>query len=186
MRQKFIVDTSLRKMFVIYGDSLVKIIDDVRFGKNGVCVYSDMMEGGMRTPLGIYNLGVSFGMHDLNIKYPYIKIDENSYWVDDVNSNYYNCFVQEGDINNFGYPYIVSGSKDEFKSAEHLIDYPLAYEYAIFIEYNYPSIPGKGSAIFLHCHGGEYTGGCISISEEDMKWILSYIDRSSNPVIKIR
>ena len=186
MDQRFIVETKAKKMFVMSGNNLVKIIDDVRFGKNGVCDFSKMKEGGNKTPLGKYNLGIAFGIHDLDIDYPYIKIDDNSYWVDDVNSNFYNCFVQIGDVNNFGYSYVVSGNKNDFSSAEHLIDYSKSYEYAIFTGYNISNIKGRGSAIFLHCHGGEFTAGCISISREDMKWLLKYIDRSLNPVIEIK
>lgn len=185
MRQKIVVKTKLKKMFVMRDDCLIKIIDDVRFGKNGVCDFYKMKEGGKKTPLGEYSLGIAFGIHDLNIDYPYIKIDDNSYWVDDVNSKFYNCFVQIGHVNNFGYPYIVSGKEDDFSSAEHLIDFPESYEYAIFTGYNSFNIKGKGSAIFLHCHSGEFTDGCISISREDMIWILKFIDNSFNPIIEI-
>ena len=77
----------------------------------------------MKTPLGEYYLGVAFGCADTNISYPYIKVDDNNYWVDDVNSNYYNYFVQTSDRKlDVNYPYVINSLKD-FYSAEHLINY---------------------------------------------------------------
>lgn len=191
--QLLVVDTKSKSMDVYNNDSFIKTIHDVWIGKNGCCIKEDMHEGDMKTPLGDFYLGVSFGLSDNNINYPYIKIDENSYWVDDVDSKYYNYFVQLSDRKlNVNYPYVVNSLEKDFNSAEHLIDYEKAYKYAVFIEYNSVSsdnepIPGKGSAIFLHCHGNKgYTGGCISIKEEDMEWVLKFLDFSKKPKIIIK
>ena len=95
-------------------------------------------------------------------------------------------------INTFDYPYIVNTNQKEFSSAEHLIDYPKQYEYAIYIEYNvdgekYEDGIGKGSAIFLHCLGDKgYTGGCVAISKEDMLFILNFLDRNKHPQVLIK
>lgn len=193
MEQLLVVDSNSKKMEVYLDDKLVKIIDDVRIGLNGVCDYDDMIEGGKRTPLGLYNLGVCFGIHDIDINYPYIKIDEGSYWVDDYKSKYYNYFVEVGgNVNTFDYDYIFNVKDKDFESAEHLIDYKEAYEYGIFIEYNVDNKlknglgNNKGSAIFLHCHSGEYTFGCIAISRDDMEWIIYFLDRSKKPKILIK
>jgi len=182
--QELLVDTNKCKLFVKEDDEVVKVIDNVKFGKNGVCSFDEMMEGGKRTPLGTYKLGISFGIHDLDIDYPYIRIDNDCYWVDDPNSFYYNCMVSKGKIDDFGYDYIYSYITD-FKSSEHLSDYKVQYEYAIFIEYNIERRKNKGSAIFLHCSSGPYTLGCISIPKDDMKWLLFFMDRKKNPIIKI-
>lgn len=73
-----------------------------------------------------------------------------------------------------------------WNSAEHLMDYPQAYKYAIVINYNMsPVISGKGSAIFLHCMTGSYTAGCIAIPEDDMLYILKHLDSSKKPIIVI-
>ena len=193
--QLIIVNTSEKKMFVYENKMLIKIINDVCIGKNGVANFKEAREGDGKTPLGLYNLGVSFGVHDLDIQYPYIKISSNSYWVDDADSKYYNNFVEVGGaVNTFGYSYIANLRDRKFNSAEHLIDYKKQYEYAVFVEFNSSNQidesgkgNGIGSAIFLHCHGDKgYTGGCIAISKEDMLWILSYLNKDYNPKIMIK
>ena len=188
--QLFVVDIENKMMEVYDDDKLVKSIADVWIGRNGVTTFEDAIDFDEKTPLGTFNLGVSFGIHDLNINYPYIKIDEK-----DRKSRHYNYFVEIGkNIEDFGYPYIVSLEKKDFSSAEHLMDYKQQYEYAIFIEYNTSNQineegigNNKGSAIFLHCHGNKgYTGGCVAINKEDMFWIINYIDRRKNPKILIK
>lgn len=191
--QLLVVDTKSKNMDIYNNETFVKSINDVWIGKNGFSIEKDMHEGDMKTPLGEYYLGVAFGMEDNKINYPYIKIDENSYWVDDVDSKHYNYFVQLSNRKlNVDYPYVVNSLERDFNSAEHLIDYERTYKYSVFIEYNSATlednpIPGKGSAIFLHCHGSKgYTGGCISIKEEDMKWVLKFLDYSKRPKIIIK
>lgn len=140
-------------------------------GKNGVSGKS--CEGDYCTPKGIYNLGFAFGteyLQNLNIEYRIIK--NNCYWIDDPESTLYNQWVESGNVS--------------WKSAEHLIDYPSAYKYAVVINYNMsPIISGKGSAIFLHCMTGSYTAGCVAIPEGDMFNIIKRLDSSKNPIIII-
>ena len=57
-----------------------------------------------------------------NNKIEYKNIDEYLYWVDDINSKYYNQLVDSRNINK------------DWKSAEHLIEYPNEYEYVIEIK----------------------------------------------------
>lgn len=191
--QLLLVDTKLKIINIYDNGIFVKLIKDVWIGKNGCSTRDDKHEGDMKTPLGEYYLGVAFGNENINITYPYIRLDENSYWVDDVKSKYYNYFVQIGDrIINVNYPYVVNLLEKDFSSTEHLMDYEKAYRYAVFIEYNCATleekpIPGKGSAIFLHCHGIKgYTGGCISIKEEDMEWILRFLKYEKETKIVIK
>ena len=192
MNQLIVVEISNKNTMKIYeDDKLIKNINHVEIGKNGVNKHT--YEGSMTTPLGQFNLGIAFGTHNLNINYPYIKINKNLYWVDDENSKYYNKLVSLNEkINNFNYSYIINLNKKNFSSAEHLIDYPKQYEYAIYIEYNvngekYEDGRGKSSAIFIHCLGDKgYTGGCIAIPREEMIFILNFLDRNKNPKIIIK
>lgn len=192
MNQLIVVEISNKNTMKIYeDDKLIKNINHVEIGKNGVSKHT--YEGSMTTPLGQFNLGIAFGTHNLNINYPYIKINKNLYWVDDENSKYYNKLVSLNEkINNFNYSYIINLNKKNFSSAEHLIDYPKQYEYAIYIEYNvngekYEDGRGKSSAIFIHCLGDKgYTGGCIAIPREEMIFILNFLDRNKNPKIIIK
>ena len=192
MNQLIVVEIGNRNTMKLYkDDKLIKNINHVEIGKNGVNKHT--YEGSMTTPLGQFNLGIAFGIHNLNINYPYIKINKNLYWVDDENSKYYNKLVSLNEkINNLNYPYIINLNKKDFSSAEHLIDYPRQYEYAIYIEYNvngekYEDGRGKSSAIFIHCLGDKgYTGGCIAIPREEMIFILNFLDRNKNPKIIIK
>ena len=191
--QLLIVDTKNKKMYIYDDKKLVKTISNVYYGKNGVASSNEMIEGGLKTPVGKYKLGIAFGTEDVNIDYPYIKINNDSYWVDDSTSPYYNKFVQiNSKVNDYDYPYVLNIEKKDFSSAEHLIEYAKYYKYSVFIEYNAPTIknsaiPNKGSAIFLHCSGNkEYTYGCISVSEEDMEWIIHFLNKDKNPCIIIK
>ena len=190
--QLIVVEIGNINTMKIYEDgNLIKEINHVEIGKNGAS--ENIHESSIKTPLGHFNLGIAFGTHDLKINYPYIKINENLYWIDDVNSKYYNKLISlNNKINTYNYPYIINTDKKEFVSAEHLINYSKQYEYAVNIEYNingekYENGIGKGSAIFLHCLGDKgYTGGCIAISKEDMLFVLNFLNRNKNPQILIK
>lgn len=187
--QLLIVNIGKEKTIEVYEDGrLIKIINNVIIGKNGLTEANNKKEGDKKTPIGLFNLGISFGIHKLNINYPYIKIQDNDYWVDDINSKYYNYFVRIGDvIPSFGYSYIKSINFSDFLTAEHLINFKTFYEYAVFIEYNIQSTKCKGSALFLHCKSNNnYTSGCIAVSKRDMEFIINFININKNPKILIQ
>lgn len=141
-------------------------------GKNGVSEKSS--EGDYCTPEGIYSLGFAFGTEPMSgLSIEYRQINSNCYWVDDSESPLYNQWIESSNIT--------------WNSAEHLVDYPKAYKYAVVVNYNMsPVIPYKGSAIFLHCMTGSYTAGCIAISEDDMLFMLNHLDSNKMPVIIIK
>lgn len=86
------------------------------------------------------------------------------YWVDDSKSKYYNQLVD------------ISKVEKDWNSAEHLIDYPIQYEYLIEIKTNPNNIPEQGSAIFLHFANNKATEGCIAVDTEIMRRIIENID----------
>lgn len=137
-------------------------------GKNGVT--TEKQEGDGKTPLGEFKLGIMLGTHimqkDVN-GLKYLKITKDMYWVDDSKSKYYNQLVN-----------ILEVEKD-WNSAEHLIDYPIQYEYLIEIKTNPNNIPEKGSAIFLHCTNNKPTAGCIAINKDSMKKIIESINENT-------
>lgn len=149
----------------------IKIIQaQALLGKNGVT--NNKREGDGKTPKGIYKLGIVFGIHDkVQTDLKYITINKNLYWIDDVKSQFYNKMVDTTKV------------KKDWKTAEHLIDYPIEYEYAIEIKTNEKNIPGKGSAIFLHCSNEKATAGCIAIDKENMVKVLKNL--SENVLINI-
>lgn len=136
-------------------------------------VSADASEYASYTPKGLFSLGTGFGIcDDPGTGLDYIKISEDSYWVDDVNSKYYNQYVE--------------GTEDkDWSSAEHLIEYSGAYDYCVFIEYNTnPVVPGNGSAFFLHV-GTTPTAGCVAIDESDMTDALRWLNKGQSPHILI-
>ncbi len=138
-------------------------------GEQGV---GEAREGHSKTPRGIFDLSLAFGINDNpGTSLPYTKVDDSHYWVDDVQSKYYNQFVSTKVI------------QPDWSSAEHLIDSKKAYGYCIAIDYNVECIKGLGSAFFLHCPIGKPTQGCIAIPKEDMIFILKHINRNCAIVI---
>lgn len=128
-----IKETSKAKL-TFYNKSKKVFETDAFIGKNGIT--KNKVEGDGKTPEGIYKLGLIFGTHnkneiELKQNLKYIKINENLYWVDDIKSKYYNQLVDITKVNK------------DWNSAEHLIDYPKQYEYAIEIKTNSKNIPGK-------------------------------------------
>lgn len=94
----------------------------------------------------------------------YMQITKDMYWVDDSNSKYYNQLVD------------ISKVQKDWNSAEHLIDYPIQYEYLIEIKTNPINIPRKGSAIFLHCTNNKPTAGCVAVDVKVMKKLIENIN----------
>ena len=142
-------------------------------GRNGVT--TNKQEGDGKTPLGEFELGIILGTHTNvesknNLKYK--QITENLYWVDDIKSKYYNQLVD------------ITNTKKDWKSAEHLIDYTIQYEYLIEIKTNPKNTPQKGSAIFLHCTNNKPTEGCVAIDRNIMKKIIENIDKKTKIIIK--
>lgn len=142
-------------------------------GRNGMT--SNKEEGDGKTPEGQFELGIAFGTHkkeEIDEDIEYIEINENLYWVDDMKSKYYNQLVD------------ITKVKKDWTTAEHLIEYPKQYEYAIEIKANPQNISGKGSAIFLHCSINSPTSGCVAIGREKMLEILKRLNKNSMIIIQ--
>ena len=143
---------------------------DGKVGYNGIS--SSTREGDGKTPAGVYSFGTGFGIEGnpgSNIGYRQVTV--NDYWVDDSNSSYYNKWVNVTEV-----------AKD-WNSAEHLIDEQVAYKYGAVINYNTNSVPGAGSAIFLHCIKGNATGGCVAVPESTMIHLLQCMNSGTRIVI---
>ena len=97
-------------------------------------------------------------------------ITEDTYWVDDPDSDFYNQHVE-------GTQY------QDWSSAEHMIDYS-AYEYGFVIGYNLSCVKGAGSAIFFHI-GGNPTAGCVATSYNAVLAYLAKLSAAENPYILI-
>ncbi len=133
-------------------------------GQNGL---GKTKEGDGKTPVGVFLFTKVFGiLENPGTKMEYTQIDKKHYWVDDSASEYYNQFISIDEV------------EPDWESAEHICEYGESYHYVLAISYNSESIPGVGSAVFLHClsEGAESTAGCVAIPEVYMREILKQLE----------
>ena len=144
-------------------------------GKNGL---GKTKEGDAKTPTGVFRFNRAFGIaDDPGCKIPYVKVDQDTYWSGDPREGFhYNELVSIKDL-----PELDLASGD----SEHIIDYTYHYQYCLNISYNEAGTPGLGSAIFLHCFGPvkPFTGGCVAIPEDHMKYVMQHVDENTAVVI---
>ncbi|MCL2488652.1 MAG: protein kinase [Oscillospiraceae bacterium] len=154
---------------------------NARVGKQGVGVsYGERKD---MTPKGQFNLGFCFGVNTPNTKLKFIEITQNTVFVDDVNSEYYNTIVDKS----------ILPSNIHHEETYKYFAIQKYYSTCIFIEFNGDglskgsAIPGRGSVITLCGINGNLnpTFGDVAISSTDMIALLSYLDISKNPVIII-
>lgn len=132
-------------------------------GKNGL---GKEREGDNKTPVGVFKFDFALGIApDPNCLIPYVQVDNNHYWSGDANYKY-NQLVDIRD-----YPAL------DTENSEHLVEYNPHYTYVLNISYNAECTPALGSAIFLHCFGPAkaWTGGCVSIPTEKMKFVMQNV-----------
>ena len=142
-------------------------------GKSGIM--NSKKEGDLATPKGTFKLGTLYYRKDrIKLSKCRIKkrvIKKNMGWCDDIKSKKYNREIY------FPFKY----------SAEKLHMNKKIYDIFINIKYNYfPTLKGKGSAIFLHLTNKKYkpTKGCIAIHKKDFLKILPLISRRTKILIK--
>ena len=125
-------------------------------------------EGDWKSPAGTFRFNKAFGIaRDPGCAIPYTQVDKNTYWSGDQRPGMeYDRMV---DIRN--YP-----SLDK-ENSEHIIDYKEHYQYCLNINYNRLHIPGKGSALFMHCFGlnKPFTGGCIAVPKDKMRYVMKHV-----------
>jgi len=138
-------------------------------GLNGI---GEVTEWNRKTPVGVYAFTKAFGIaEDPGMSIPYVQVDDTYYWVDDVDSPYYNQFVT------------TKNTSWNWNSAEHIVDYPVSYQYCLALDFNKKCEWGKGSAIFLHVGTGDPTLGCIGVPLKEMKKIMQCVIKGSRIII---
>lgn len=142
-------------------------------GTNGISL--DKAEGDKKTPEGVFSAMFAFGLKDNpGSIMEYRKITDGDYWVDDSKSFYYNKWVN------------IANAKKDWTSAEDMMAASPYYNYALALNYNVEAVPGKGSAIFIHCTKSDTdtsSAGCIRIPEEYMKRLVQTVDADTKIVI---
>lgn len=153
-----------------------------RIGAGGLVVANQRVQGTSTTPMGTFRLRSTFGTHvkASNQKLPHIKITNESYWVQDNASAYYNRYRLKSQG---GFRYNLPASDPD--SSERLAAYPKQYEYAVVIKFNWRQVRNRGAGIFLHVNGAGATGGCVSVPRWMMKQLLTALDPKQQPVIAI-
>ena len=184
-----LADVSCRQLIVVDADQEKAAISMYVCGENGLwtdaglttegCVGEngvsrESYEGSRMTPAGVFPIEEAFYIEDKpETGLPTFQITENTYWVDDVESELYNQRIE------------LAGEKT-WKSAEHMIEYPDAYKYGFVVGYNMnPVEAGRGSAIFFHI-GDHPTLGCVATSEEMVLAYLKKLDETMHPFIVIQ
>lgn len=151
-------------MYERRGNRLIRTLNCRGYvGQNGI---DKVQAGDRKTPTGTFGFTKAFGIrNNPGTKIPYTKLNPYLYWCADKSN--YNTMI---DVR----------KKPHACHGEHLISYNPQYNYALALDFNSERIYGKGSAIFLHCAGSYgYTGGCVSVSQENMIKIMRAVDRGA-------
>jgi L,D-peptidoglycan transpeptidase YkuD (ErfK/YbiS/YcfS/YnhG family) len=106
-----------------------------------------------------------------DVKLAYRHIGPHSWWSSEKGSHYNTWFTAHRRVD-----------------GEHLIDYRVAYEYALSTGYNAKpntSVYGRGSGIFLHVWQGATTSGCVSVPLATMQRVFRTMDPAKRRVFVI-
>ena len=147
------------------------VTDEVYIGENGSAY--EVTADSKKTPAGMWLLGEGFYIGQKpDTTYPTFEITEDTYWVTDTESAFFNQKVD-------------GAEEKDWTKAEHMIAAPKSYKYGLVISYNtYEPDTEKPSAIFMHC-GNTPTEGCIAVPENVMKAVLEWLDGDCAPFIWI-
>ena len=120
------------------------------------------------TPVGTFTIDKAFGLaDDPGCQMEYTKADDNYYWSGDAREGmHFNELVSIQDVPDL-----------DTENSEHISDYDYAYQYVLNMGYNAECVEEKGFAFFLHCFrvNRTYTGGCVGIPENIMRYIMQHI-----------
>ena len=147
-----------------------------RFGAKGLVEGGARKQGTNTTPTGLYDLPFAFGIKAApsGTRVEYRAVKESSWWCEDSDSASYNRWVD---------PLPADCRASE---SEKLISYDAQYGYGLVIGFNYEEpVRGRGAGIFLHVNGKAATAGCVSVPEDAMQQILTWVDPDEKPHIAI-
>jgi L,D-peptidoglycan transpeptidase YkuD (ErfK/YbiS/YcfS/YnhG family) len=120
------------------------------------------------TPVGTFTIDKAFGLaDDPGCQMEYTKVDENYYWSGDSRKGmHFNELVNIKDV-----------PKLDTENSEHISDFDYAYQYVLNMGYNKECKREKGFAFFFHCFrvNRTYTGGCVGVPENIMKFIMTHV-----------
>jgi L,D-peptidoglycan transpeptidase YkuD (ErfK/YbiS/YcfS/YnhG family) len=135
-------------------------------------------EGDKTTPAGSFGFAATmYGVAaNPGVRYRYRRIVCGDWWVEDPRSPYYNQFR-----------HVPCGQKPPWTVvSDDMSRSPTAYRYLAVVDYNMrPTVPGRGSGIFLHASTGRPTLGCVSLPLAQLLHTLRWLDPARRPAIVI-
>jgi L,D-peptidoglycan transpeptidase YkuD (ErfK/YbiS/YcfS/YnhG family) len=146
-----------------------------RVGWNGL--RTNRREGDGTTPIGTFGLGPMYGnAANPGVRYRYTRLRCGDWWVEDPASPAYNTFQRIG-----------CGRRPPFRvTTPDMSRDRTAYAYLAVIRFNMsPTVPGRGSGIFLHVQTGNPTNGCVSLSRLQLVRVLRWLSPAASPKISI-
>ena len=121
------------------------------------------------TPVGTFTIDRAFGLaDDPGCQMEYKKVDDTYYWSGDAREGmHFNELVSTRDVPGL-----------DTENSEHISDFDYAYQYVLNMGYNAECEEEKGFAFFLHCFriNRTYTGGCVGVPENIMKFIMQHVE----------
>jgi L,D-peptidoglycan transpeptidase YkuD (ErfK/YbiS/YcfS/YnhG family) len=147
-----------------------------RVGRNGLS--SNRREGDGTTPTGTFRISSTMYGNAPNpgVAFRYRRLRCGDWWDEDPRSPTYNTFQ-----------HVTCGSRPPFRIvSEGMWQNPRAYPYLAVVEFNMrPTVPGRGSGIFLHAQTGRATNGCVSLRRADLRFVLRWLRPAAAPAIAI-
>jgi L,D-peptidoglycan transpeptidase YkuD (ErfK/YbiS/YcfS/YnhG family) len=147
-----------------------------RVGRNGLS--SNRREGDGTTPTGTFRISSTMYGNAANpgVAFRYRRLRCGDWWDEDPRSATYNTFQ-----------HVACGTRPPFRLAsEGMWQNPKAYPYLAVVEFNMrPTVPGRGSGIFLHAQTGNATNGCVSLRRAELRGVLRWLRPSASPTITI-
>jgi L,D-peptidoglycan transpeptidase YkuD (ErfK/YbiS/YcfS/YnhG family) len=146
-------------------------------GRNGLSAHH--REGDGTTPLGTFPVGrTAYGVApDPGTRLAYHVLRCGDWWDEDPASPTYNRFR-----------HVRCGTRPPFSGdSEALWLQTAAYSHFAVVDYNaQPTVPGRGSAIFIHVDLGRPTNGCVSLPADDLAELLRLLRPGDAPEVSIR
>lgn len=150
---------------------------EAAIGRNGTT--HNPSEGDGKTPVGTFPVLFCYGLEQPQTGIDFIELTPDSVWVDDSESEYYNCLTTRQEAGSVSFEETYSQFKRGYYSCN------------IFFANNGDgqtpgsATPGKGSVRVLEGYQKslEPTNGDIKISGQDMDTLLGLLDAKYNPVV---
>jgi L,D-peptidoglycan transpeptidase YkuD (ErfK/YbiS/YcfS/YnhG family) len=134
-------------------------------------------EGDGTSPAGTFRIGKTIygNAPSPGIRYRYRQLVCGDWWDEDPASPTYNTFR-----------HVRCGSKPAFRVGDPLWRQTRAYRhFAVILVNENPTVPGFGSAIFIHADLGVPTSGCISLAPPRLVTLLRWLRPGPSPVVTI-